>query len=124
MPPHMGKADTARADVEPETVTLDSRIRLASRRAARLAVEAGVAALYFSAHNDKVLHGHGDQPHRTDFDLDTAPALEHVITAYPKYVTVARLPAETDGQKLDIAKALVEARVVLVRPATAGLEMV
>ena len=115
MPPHLGKSDAKYASVDPEKVELDSRLRLTSRHAARIAVEAGVVALYFAAHNPKEQHGH-PEPHRTDFALEAAPALEAVLEAYPKYVTVARLPADSDGQRLDIARALVEARAVLVRP--------
>ena len=55
------------------------------------------------------------EPQRIDFALECAPALEAVLSAYPKYITVAELPTETDAQRLDIAQALVEARAVLVR---------
>ena len=51
-----------------------------------------------------------------DFALESAPALEMVLNAYPKYVSVARLPADNDAMRLDIARALVEAKAVLVRP--------
>jgi len=39
-----------------------------------------------------------------------------VLCAYPKYVTVASMPLDDDAQKLDVAAALVEAQLVLVRP--------
>ena len=42
--------------------------------------------------------------------------LEKVLLAYPKYVTVGRLPGDSDAQRLDIVQAMVEARLLLVRP--------
>ena len=41
--------------------------------------------------------------------------LRQVLTAYPKYVRVGRLPGLDDAQRLDVARALVEARAVLVK---------
>ena len=114
MPPRLAPADAARRPANPSDVTIDDRIRLLSRRVARLAVEEGVAALYYSAGNGRSLHAHGE-PQHIDFALEAAPALEKVLTAYPKYVSVAALPADGDEQRLDIARALVEAGVVLVR---------
>lgn len=85
-----------------------------SRYAARLAVEDGFVALYFGTHNTRVYREH-PEPQRIDFALESAPALEAVLNAYPKFISVDRLPADNDAQRVDIAKALVEARAVLVR---------
>ena len=41
-----------------------------------------------------------------------------VLDAYPKYVTVGALPLDSDAQKLDVAQALVEAKLVLVKVAS------
>jgi hypothetical protein len=47
--------------------------------------------------------------------LDAAPALDVLLSAYPKYVSVRKLPLETDAQKLDVVAALAEANLLLVR---------
>ena len=70
--------------------------------------------LYYHTANSRVYHAADDAAH-LDFALEAAPALERVLTAYPKWVAVRRLPADDDEQRLDIARALVEARAVLVR---------
>ena len=115
MPPRLSSHDAARRPTDPDTIAIDSRIRLTSRSVARLAIEDGVAALYYSSSNSRSFHGHAE-PQHLDFDLSAAPALETVLTAYPRYVTVGRLPADSDAQRLDIARALVEAQCVLLKP--------
>lgn len=115
LPPKLAPADAPRVDVPEAAVELGSRLRLTSRHAARVAVEDGFVGLYFHGHNTRV-YRELEEPHHIDFALEAAPALEAVLNAYPKYVTVARLPADNDAMRLDIARALVEARAVLVRP--------
>ena len=66
------------------------------RHAARVAVEDGFVGLYFHGHNTRV-YRELEEPHHIDFALEAAPALEAVLNAYPKYVTVARLPADNDA---------------------------
>jgi len=56
-----------------------------------------------------------DEPQHVDFDIECAPALDVLLSSYPKYVTVRRLPLDTDAQKLDVVAALAEARLLLVR---------
>ena len=58
-----------------------------------------------------------DEPDKVDFALEAAPALEHVLNAYPKYVSVAKLPADDDDDdaRLDVARALAEVGCVLVK---------
>lgn len=56
-----------------------------------------------------------DEPQHIDFALEAAPALEAILQSYPRYITVSNLPADTDAMRLDIARAMVEARLVLVR---------
>lgn len=38
-----------------------------------------------------------------------------LLASYPKYVSVRKLPLETDAQKLDVVAALAEANLLLVR---------
>ena len=73
-----------------------------------------VACLYYSTANSRVFHGDAEPLH-IDFALDAAPALEKVLKAYPKFVTVGRLPSLDDAQKVDVAQALVEAKLVMVK---------
>ena len=70
--------------------------------------------LYYHTANSRVYHAPTTRRTSTA-PLEEAPALERVLTAYPKWVAVRRLPADDDEQRLDIARALVEARAVLVR---------
>ena len=51
-----------------------------------------------------------------ELPLEAAPALEKILLAYPKYVTVGKLPGDNDAQRLDVAQAMAEARLLLVRP--------
>jgi hypothetical protein len=115
MPPRLAPSDAARRPIDPAAITLDSKVRLTSRRVARLAAEEGLAALYFSAHNTREFHGHAE-PQHIDFAPEAAPALEAILKAYPKYLSVSRLPGDDDEQRVDVARALVEAKVLLLRP--------
>ena len=120
MAPWMPTADAARIPADPDTgVTLSSKVRLVTKRCARLAIEEGVAALYHCAGNGRMYRS-VPEPQHIDFDIEAAPALEHLLTSYPKYVTVSKLPCDNDAQRLDIARALAEAKVVMVRSDTEG----
>ena len=94
MPPRLSSHDASRRLTDPSVVTLDSKIRLTSARVARLAIEDGVAAFYFSSHPTRTFPGH-EEPQHIDFAIESAPALEVILNSYPKYVTVARLPADS-----------------------------
>eukprot|EP00908_Phaeocystis_cordata_P001047 Transcript_11123.p2 GENE.Transcript_11123~~Transcript_11123.p2 ORF type:complete len:511 (-),score=238.91 Transcript_11123:80-1612(-) len=118
LPPRLPLADAAHVPAQDDAQTavgLGSRVRLVARHAARLAVEGEVAALYFHTLNPKVFHADAE-PQRIDFSLEAAPALEKILLAYPKYVTVGKLPGDNDAQRLDVAQAMAEARLLLVRP--------
>ena len=38
--------------------------------------------------------------------LEAAPCLEKLLLAYPKYVTVGKLPGDNDAQRLDVVQAM------------------
>ena len=114
LPPPPAAADAARQPADAEEVQLDSKIRLSSRHVARLAIEDGVAALYYCSDNTRV-YRERDEPEKIDFAIEAAPALEHVLTCYPKFVSVRKLPGDSDAQRLDVARALAEAKCVLVK---------
>ena len=121
----MARADAARAPTDPAKVELGSRIRLVARHAARLCVEGDVVSLYTHTCNPRASsHGGaaGEEPQHIDFAMEAAPCLERIVLAYPKYLTVAKLPADNDAQRLDIVRAMVEARLLLVRPPKADGE--
>ena len=89
-------------------------MRLVTGRCARLAIEEGIAALYHCTANGRVHRGQ-PEPQRIDFAIEAAPALEHLLMSYPKYVRVAKMPCDDDAQRLDIARALAEVGVLMVR---------
>ena len=114
MPPWLAPADRSRIPSDPdEAVQLTSRVRLVTKRCARLAIEEDIAALYHCCTNSMTYHGE-PEPQRIDFAMEAAPALEKLIVGYPKYLTVGKLPADDDEQRLDIVRALAEAGVVMV----------
>jgi len=114
MPPH-ATPDDARRLARAGSLSLASKVRLRSRSAARLAVEGDLAVLYHHGTNTRAYH-EVDEPQHIDFDLDAAPALEQLLASYPKYVRVGALPCETAAQRLDVANALAEAHLILVKP--------
>ena len=120
LPPRLARADAAHLpadDAAVQAVSLGSRVRLVSRHAARLAVEGDMAVLYYHTCNPRVLNAQPehDRAQHIDFALEAAPALEKLLLAYPKYVTVGRLPGDNDAQRLDVVQAMAEARILLVR---------
>jgi hypothetical protein len=72
------------------------------------------------AGNGRTYHGE-PAPCHIDFALEAAPALERILTSYPKYISVSSLPADDDEQRIDIARALAEERLVMVRTGTAEI---
>ncbi|CAM9566306.1 unnamed protein product, partial [Ectocarpus sp. 8 AP-2014] len=66
------------------------QLRLARRGCARLLLEDGVAVVYHCMDNSRVHHGNAMSP--LQFELDDAPALEVLLSAYPRPVTVSDLP--------------------------------
>ena len=110
LPPRLSRADAAHVPADEaavDAISLGSRVRLVSRHAARLAVEGDLAVLYYYTLNPRVLNAQPehDRAQHIDFSLDAAPCLEKLLLAYPKYVTVGKLPADNDAQRLDVVQA-------------------
>ena len=106
MPPKLGPSDTARLPIDPSAVGLDSRIRLVTRHAARLAIEGQVACLYYCTTNSRVYHGDPEPPH-IDFDLECGPALEKVRS--PHRLNASSSPSDlltSDSTRLDSTRPL------------------
>ena len=59
-------------------------------------------------HHEEVvpLQPEHDRAQHIDFALEAAPCLEKLLLAYPKYVTVGRLPGDNDAQRLDVVQAV------------------
>uniref|UniRef100_A0A6S9XR40 Bifunctional lysine-specific demethylase and histidyl-hydroxylase n=2 Tax=Chrysotila carterae TaxID=13221 RepID=A0A6S9XR40_CHRCT len=112
LPPHTAPADAKR--LSPPNLTLKSAVRLRSRHAARLCIEDEVAVLYHHVENTTI-YRELPEPAHVDFAMEAVPALDQILTSFPKYVIVGNLPLETDDQKLDVAAALVEAKLLLVK---------
>ena len=59
---------------------------------------------------------------QVSFSTSRAHVLRGLHTSpYPKFVSVRRLPGDSDGQRLDVARALVEAGCVLVKSSQDGV---
>ena len=106
---------TRRATCRPERLTLDCRIRLS--RAARLAVEEGVAVLYYHGQLARLPRRRRRAPRLRPRGGAGARARPHGV---PQVGRVRRLPADDDEQRLDIARALVEARRARAPPEAGG----
>jgi lysine-specific demethylase/histidyl-hydroxylase NO66 len=130
-------AASAQGLLEAGAVSLDSRLRLRARGCARLTADGEVAVLHHSLANSTHFHAL-EAPEQICFALSAAPALEAVLCAYPRSLCVRDLPvgpddgesdagggsedgseaaelsaAADDQVRLDVARALVEAGVVL-----------
>uniref|UniRef100_A0A7S0JIT5 Bifunctional lysine-specific demethylase and histidyl-hydroxylase n=1 Tax=Calcidiscus leptoporus TaxID=127549 RepID=A0A7S0JIT5_9EUKA len=112
LPPFPANADSAK--LEAAELTPRCAIRLRTRHIARLAIEGDAAVLYHHVENTRVYRELAE-PASVAFAMEALPALDRILSAYPKYVTVGKLPLETDAQKLDVASALVEAKLVFVK---------
>ena len=111
LPPRLSRADAVHVPADEaavDAISLGSRVRLVSRHAARLAVEGDVAVLYYHTLNPRVLNAQPehDRAQHIDFSLDAAPCLEKLLLAYPKYVTVGKLPGDNDAQRLDVVQVM------------------
>ena len=76
-----------------QTVTLNSTVSpksnvrlLRGPTMFRLTVENDAAYLYYSCYNSRLYHE--KEPQGVEFDVDVAPAIEYLLTMYPKPVSV------------------------------------
>jgi len=95
----------------PEAVGPNSMIRLTRREAARLVLEEEQAVLYHCVQNSRVHRA--EEPKGIVFDIDQAPAVEAVLSAYPEPIMVAQLPMGDLQDRLDVALTLYEQGIVL-----------
>ncbi|CAM6118471.1 unnamed protein product [Calypogeia fissa] len=103
---------------EPQTVALNSKVRLVAPNVARFVLEDESVALYHMLKNSRSSHNEATASSSPDsslqFPLHFAPALEEVVLAYPTPVLVSSLPIETKSSALELVTQLVEAGVLVV----------
>jgi lysine-specific demethylase/histidyl-hydroxylase NO66 len=87
------------AEMEPDTA-----IKLIRRNCLRLVVEEDSCLIYHNLDNGKVWKEREAQ--YLECEVDAAPAIEYLIRAYPRYVTVEQLPMGTDEEKITVASCL------------------
>ncbi|CAN0028044.1 unnamed protein product [Ascophyllum nodosum] len=98
-----------------QPITPLTRLRMARRGCARLLLEEGVAVVYHCMDNSRVHHGNALSP--LQFELDDAPAIEVLLSAYPEPVRVYDLPhppTEDLEDKVGVATALFKEGFLLV----------
>ncbi|CAM9245303.1 unnamed protein product [Ectocarpus fasciculatus] len=117
LPPVLEESEELSSVVErgDGAITPLTKLRLARRGCARLILEDGVAVVYHCMDNSRVHHGNAMSP--LQFELDDAPALEVLLSAYPRPVTVSELPhppTEDLEDKVGIAAALFKEGFLLI----------
>lgn len=81
------------SEIEPDT-----SIKIIRRNCIRLVVEENSCYIYHNLDNSKVWCEKEAQ--YLEVDSEVAPAIEHLIKFYPKYVTVEELPLESIEEKV------------------------
>lgn len=101
------KAVLGGIEIEP-----DSQLKLLRQGAVRLLLEDDCVRLYHSMENSREYKQFEAQ--FVEIEAHLAPAVEHLIHAYPDYCHVEDLPLESDEDKLDIANLLYDKGLVMV----------
>jgi hypothetical protein len=47
--------------------------------------------------------------------METAPALEAILTSYPEWVTIGSLPLDEEEDQIDLAAKLIECNVLAIK---------
>ncbi|XP_013379273.1 ribosomal oxygenase 1 [Lingula anatina] len=97
------KLNTVRGAVELEP---DTPIKIIRKGVLRLVGEEDQVRIYYTLENARLYHD--TEPKFFEISADAAPAVEHLIFAYPDFVTVDSLPMKTLPEKTEIANALYE----------------
>jgi bifunctional lysine-specific demethylase and histidyl-hydroxylase NO66 len=99
-------------DDEEDEITLDTKIRLVTRDCVRLAIEGDFCGLYYATTNEP--NYHEVEPQKLKMPLDYAESIEVLWRSYPKYISCREFTLESDGEKLDLCKELVERQIVML----------
>eukprot|EP00937_MAST-01D_sp_MAST-1D-sp2_P001596 g1596.t1 len=112
-------AGKARAKGKKEFGPLDAitdsatEVRLVRPRCARLILDEGVLVLHHSLLNGRTMHAHALPS--LEFEPSDGPALEVLLTAYPAWTQVGLLPLKDDDDRLELATALYQEGVIMVK---------
>ncbi|XP_045617936.1 ribosomal oxygenase 1 [Procambarus clarkii] len=95
-----------RVEIEPDTP-----IRLIRKNCLRVVAEEENVNVYHCLENTREYHQ--EQPQFIELAPETAPAIEALIHAYPKYITVECLPLNDETEKMAVASGLWERGLVV-----------
>jgi len=87
-------------------MTPNTAVKIIRRGALRLLTEDDTVRIYYSVDNARVYRASG--PHYMEISPEMAPAVEHLINAYPEYTVVETLPMENLSEQLNVASLLYE----------------
>ena len=87
-------------------ITPTTAVKIIRRGALRLLTEEDTVRIYYSVDNARVYRASG--PHYMEISPEMAPAVEHLINAYPEYTVVETLPMENLSEQLNVASLLYE----------------
>jgi len=116
IPPFLPKPSNSKNELN-----MHSLVQMVTPSAGRLVVEDDAACIYSPMQNRREYHANAatkpeeEEPEiGMEFSIDSAPALEYIITSWPTPFSVESIPAETDEQKLDIATRMVEYGILII----------
>lgn len=110
--PNFASESHTNADVDLDSVSTSNYIRLRAQNIASISIDGENAILYHCMDNKRRYRD--DVQKGIVFPVSDAVALATVLSSYPKAVRIGDLPMETDTDKIEIAIALLEARIVVV----------
>nr|QDF21452.1 bifunctional lysine-specific demethylase and histidyl-hydroxylase NO66-like protein isoform X1 [Brachionus koreanus] len=94
------------SEIEPDT-----SIKLIRRNCIRLVVEENSCFVYHNLDNTKIWCEKEAQ--YLEVDSEVAPAIEHLIIFYPKYVTVEELPLDSIEEKISVVQCLYDKGLIV-----------
>jgi len=119
------KAESGEAEEEEESegskendevdITTQSSVKLITRSAIRLVSGEGaddICTLYHALENTSVYHE--TPPTKIHLPIEFADAIEALYRAYPKFTKVADLPLDTDEEKIELCKMLLEKQILML----------
>ncbi|XP_072543284.1 ribosomal oxygenase 1 isoform X2 [Salminus brasiliensis] len=87
-----------------------TKIRLIRGGVARLCGDDGAVHLYYTTENSRAYHK--EEPRSMEIKDEHTEAMEFLIHAYPKFVTVTSLPCDTEENKISLAELLFEKGII------------
>ncbi|XP_042856758.1 ribosomal oxygenase 1-like [Penaeus japonicus] len=84
----------------------DTPVRLIRGNCLRVVVEADNVRLYHTLENSREYHA--EDPQYLELVPESAPVVEALLHAYPKYITIENLPLEEESEKMAVVSGLWE----------------